>query len=263
MTRIFCNDDDDAILCRAGGVVLLSNITGWLRNLAAPGALDEWANVLSPSVPAVQTVAGRQPVTEAGGSVLFDGGDVLSWPLIAGMNKNTVTLGFAAWFEPAATATNQCLIAIHTGTGGASVTTWLMQSQSTNYRLDVKNNGLLGRRGAAVGVVSAGTPVFVTAEFNGNMPTEATRHVVTTNGVVRSLSFSAISAGTSGTSLNDPTGNILIGGAADADVGNEPITVGGRVGKNIWCATSAMVGVTEGVWTPAARAQLMALEPLV
>lgn len=244
------------------GSIVPSNVTGWLRNLGAAGALASWSNVLSPSVPAVQTTAGRQPVTEASGSVLFDGGDVLSWPLIANMNKATGALGFALWFDPASLATNQSLVIIHNGTGGASVTTWLMTAQTNNFRLDVKNNGLLGRRGAAVAVLSAGTPAFITGEFNGAMSTEATRHVVTVNGAVQTLSFSAISGGTSGTSLNNPTGNALIGGAADADVGVEPIAVGGRLSKNIWSATSAMSAATEGIWTPDARAQLMALEPL-
>lgn len=241
---------------------LPSNVTGWLRNLAEPGALSSWSNVLSPSVPAVQATAGRQPVTEAGGSVLFDGGDVLSWPLIAGMNKATGALAFATWFDPASLAANQSLVVIHSGAGGASVSTWLMTAQSSNFRLDVRNNGLVGRRGAAVGVLAAGTPVFITAEFNGAMPTEATRHVITVDGVVQTLSFSALSGGVSDTVLNDPTGNALIGGSANADVGVEPILNGGRVAKNIWCATSALDGATEGVWTPAARAGLMALESL-
>jgi hypothetical protein len=239
-----------------------SNITGWLRNLGSVGALASWSNVLSPSVPAVQPTAGRQPITESGGSVIFDGGDVLSWPLITDMNKNVSTLAYAMWFEPASLAAINDLLAIHSGVGGASASMFVMCSQSNNFRLDVRNNGLLGRRGAAVAVVAVGTPAFITCEFNGNLGSEAARHVITINGVVQSLSFSAISGGTSGTTLNDPTGNALIGGAADADVGVEPILNGGRLSKNIWCATSAMAGVTEGVWTPAARLGLMALEPL-
>jgi hypothetical protein len=252
----------EVLMAQGGAVALPSNVTGWLRNLAAPGALASWSNVLSPSVPAVQPTAGRQAASEVGGSVLFDGGDVYSWPLIANMNKNVSTLGFAMWFEPASLAAINDLLAIHTGTGGASVSTWIMCSQSNNFRLDVKNNGLVGRRGAAVAVLTVGVPAFITCEFNGNMPTEATRHVITINGVVQTLSFSAISGGVSATALNDPTGNILIGGAADADVGVEPILNGGRLSMNVWAGTSALPAVTEGIWTPAARAGLMALEPL-
>jgi hypothetical protein len=96
------------------------------------------------------------------------------------------------------------------------------------------------------------------------MASEATRHVVTLNGVVQSLTFAALSAGVSDVVLNDPTGNLLIGGAANADVGNEPIAVGGKTGRDIWArAGSAMSGVTEGVWTPATRLKLMNYRPLV
>lgn len=237
-----------------------NTVTAWISNTTT-GAISSIADRYNTN-PATQATAVRQPVGEADGSITWDGSDVLSWPLVANQNKNTTALAFALWFEPAAVATNQSLVIIHTGTGGASVTTWLFTASGTALRLDVKNNGLLGRRGTASTIFAAGTPLFLTSEFNGAQPTEATRHVITVGGVVQTLSFSAISGGASDVQLNNPTGNLLIGGAANADVGNEPITVGGRTGRDLYVATAAMAAATEGCWTPAARIGLMNHYPL-
>lgn len=240
----------------------LSAVSAWLRN-STVGDIPGVPDVINVANPATQVVAGRQPVGAADGSMTFDGANVLVWPLVANQNKNTTALGFALWFEPDAFTANQQLVCIHTGTGGASVSTMMIYAQSNNLRVEVRNNGLLGRRGSATAVLSAGVPAFITGEFNGAMGAEATRHVLTVNGVVQPLAFTAISGGASDVVLNNPTGNILIGGAANADVGSEPILINGRLSKNIWAMTSAMVGAAEGLLTSAARLALMGFEPLV
>jgi hypothetical protein len=239
----------------------LGVISAWLRN-STTGALSSVPDVINAANPSTQSTAGRRPAGETDGSITFDGDDVLSWPLVTGQNKNITTLGFAFWFKPTAFTSNQQMICIHTGTGGASASMFMLYAQSNNLRMEVRNNGLLGRRGAATAVFSANTPTFVTGEFNGNMGSESTRHVVTVGGVVQTLAFTAISGGTSDVMLNNATGAILIGGAADADVGSEPIIVGGKLSKNIMAITSAMGGATEGLLTPTARLNLMAFEAL-
>lgn len=236
------------------------SITAILRNNTV-GAISSVPDTLNTN-PATQSTAGRRPTGGADGGITWDGGDVLVWPLVDNQNKNTTTLGFAVWFEPAEIATTQTIVAITNGTGGASTRTFVLFSTGDAIRVDVGNNGLVGRRATATGVLTAGVPVFVTGEFNGNLASEATRHVITVNGVVQSPSFSALSGGASDTVLNDPTGNITIGGADNADVGGNPITVGGRTGRDILAGTSAMSGVTEGIWTPAARILLMNGFPL-
>lgn len=237
------------------------SVTAILRNSTA-GAIASVTDILNTN-PATQATAGRRPTGAADGSITWDGADVLVWPLVANQNKNTVTLGFAKWFMPVEVVTTQTLVAITNGTGGASLRTFVLFSSGNAIRLDVGNNGLVGRRATASGVLTANVPVFVTGEFNGGLGSEATRHVVTVNCVVQSPSFSALSGGASDVVLNDPTGNILLGGADNADVGANPITVGGRTGRDTIVGTSAMAGVTEGIWTPAARLALMNGAPLV
>lgn len=234
-----------------------SVLTAWLVNGTSVGAISSVTDSMNTN-PAVQATAGRQPTGDATGAITWDGNDCLSWPLVANQNKATGALAFALWFKPAAIATNQSLVIIHNGTGGASITTLLLTATGNGLRLDLKSNGLLGRRGTITGVLAAGTSAFLTGEFNGALGSEATRHVVTINGVVQTLTFTALSGGTSDVVLNNPTGNLLIGGASNADVGNEPITVGGKTGRDLFArAGSAMSGVTEGVWTPTTRLKLM------
>lgn len=239
----------------------ISAVSAWLRNTTT-GAVSSIADVLNAN-PATQATAGRQPAGDADGPLTFDGGDVLVWPLVADVNKNTTAMGFGFWFEPAQVATNQLVVAIDSGSGGASVRTMSIYAAGTALRSDLGNNGLVGRRATASSIFTAGVPTFITVEFNGSMASEATRHVMTAGGVVLTPSFAALSGGASDTVLNNPTGNALLGGNTDADVGVNPITIGGRVGANIFAFTSAMAGATEGLLTAAARAALMGFEPLV
>jgi hypothetical protein len=239
----------------------LGAVTGWLRN-STVGALASVPDVINVGNPATQGVAGRQPAGNAAGDIVFDGGDALVYPLVANQNKNVTTMGFAFWCEVAQVATNQLFIAIDSGAGGASVRTMSIYAAGTALRSDLGNNGLVGRRATASSIFAAATKVFVTVEFNGNMPAEATRHVMTANAVVLGPSFTALSGGLSDVVLNNPTGNIIIGGNANADVGVNPITVGGRM-RHVWPLTAAMPGATEGLLTQAGRLALMGLDPMV
>lgn len=239
-----------------------SVLTAWLENGVSVAAVSSVTDRMNTN-PAVQATAGRQPAGDATGAITWDGNDCLSWPLVASQNKATGALAFAFWFKPASILTNQGVINIHNGTGGASVQTLRIYAGAGNIVMEVRNNGVVGRRGTIASVLAAGTSAFITGEFNGALASEATRHVITLNGVVQTLSFVALSGGASDTVLNDPTGNLLIGGAANADVGNEPIAVGGKTGRDIFVrAGSAMSGVTEGVWTPAIRTALKNHRPL-
>jgi hypothetical protein len=240
-----------------------SVLTAWLENGVSVGAVSSVADRMNTN-PATQGTAVRQPTGAATGTLTWDGNDCLSWPLVASQNKATGALAFAFWFKPASILTNQGVINIHNGTGGASIQTLRIYTGAGTIVFEVRNNGLVGRRGVVSAVVSAGVSAFITGEFNGAMASEATRHVVTLGGVVQTLTFSALSGGLSDTVLNDPTGNLLIGGAANADIGNEPIAVGGITGRDVFVrAGSAMSGATEGVWTSATRLKLMNYRPLV
>lgn len=236
------------------------SVTAILRNNTV-GAISSVPDTLNTN-PATQSTAGRRPTGGSDGGITWDGGDVLVWPLVTNQNKNTSTMGVALWFNPASVLTNQTLFAIFDGAGGASARMFRLTATAANIRLDVYSTGITGRRGTASAVFTESVPAFVTAEFNGVLGDESTSHVITVDGVVQSLSFSALNVGTFNATLQDATGNALIGGFTDSDTPSEPISVGCRNGRDTIVGTSAMSGVTEGIWTPAARLALRSGYPL-
>jgi hypothetical protein len=231
----------------------------WLRNSATSGGVAAWDNVLNAANPAVQATATRQPTADAAFALTFDGGDDFAVALDTTIATPTA-IAVAFWIKLASTASPQALFAIRNlgNPDGASSTMFELRTSGTALVLDIFSDGTNGRRATAAGVLTAGTPVFVTAEFNGALGTEAARHVITTGTTVRTLSFVDLGTGGTITSLTPGvTGNANIGSRSGL---NLPVLAGTKYGRNFFGSTSPESGVPAGVWLPASRTALSGLE---
>jgi hypothetical protein len=210
--------------------------------------------------PAVQTVSARRPHVGASANGLpiltFDGGDVLLWPLTAA-NNNDNTLGFACWVKPVTVAAgDEILFSIEATTGGASANKMsFYRSGSTLLFIIFKGAAVLFAQTAAA-TLTAGAWHFVTGEYHSGLATDAVRFAITVGAAVKTTTISGTATG----AMTTATGSAFIGARSNDATPLGPMLNGSALGPNIYTRVSAMAGVTEGVWTPAARASLMAIE---
>jgi hypothetical protein len=238
-----------------------TTVSAWLRQSATSGAVSSWDNVLNAGNPAVQGTAARRPTAGADFALTFDGGDDLAW-VIDAANANATAMGFAIWIKLGSVSGAQTIIAIRNlgNPDGASSTMLELRTSGTALQLDMFSDGTNGRRASVSGVLSTSSAILLTVEFNGVLGTEAAREVITINTVVQTLSFSNLGTGGTLTSLTPGvTGNINIGSRSGL---NLPISAGTKYGRNLFANTAAMSGVTEGVWTAAARTAMFDFEAL-
>lgn len=245
-------------------------IVAWLRNSTiGADAISSVPDTLN-SNPAVQTQAARRPTGNADHSMTFATNDVLSVPLIGSetdpgvINNGTSQWGIAFWVEHAAGGSEEAYACIGNLTGGASAMKLDFKKITTNFlRVDMYNDPTNARRITATSnALVAGTPAFITLEYNADNATENDRLVMTVNTTVVTQSAANL-VGTGDISLGlaaGVTGNLLLGNRRDSTAASP---LNGTFGKNIWFIGSAMTGVTTGLLTPAARTALMGLEPLV
>lgn len=237
----------------------ISAIVAWLRvaqATASGGLISSVPDVINTN-PAAQPSAGRQPVqfTSANGlaCVTIAGDDCLVWPITA-QSSAAALCGYGFWMRRGTLAATNRIIRVGPGTNGASGNRIGIQTSLTSLTGFVAITTNANTKNADVAVLSAGWH-FVTIEYNGAMATDATRLVITVDGVVQTLVFTG--AATLGPDLAPATGNILLGNNND---GSGSQSLQGEFGPNIYAFGAAMPGATEGVLTASGRASLMAFE---
>lgn len=246
----------------------VSAISAWLRVPLATvtgSGISSLPDVLS-SNPAVQATDTRRPAlaTSANGYSLadFDGTNMLVWPLVAA-NNQLVTTGFGLHLIPGDLTSFGDIVDIWSGAGGASGQNFLIQRNAAQLWWYVSLGGTNDanvRVAKTADVLAANTPVHLSFEYNGGAATEADRCVICVDGAPQSLTFAQHSptAAAMPASLQNRTGNILIGARTNAD---SPVAgIVARIGPNIVWYSGAMPGVTSGLLTPAARVALSNFE---
>lgn len=240
----------------------IAAVTAWLHlttSIATAGLIDSVVDVLGGS-PAIGTTTSRPTLGYNGNIIPFmstDGGDRLLWPLGAG-NNGVVRCGFAFWYTPVDIATTSPILVIRSQAGGASGEKLSINQNGSGLKFFAFDVGLRRDADTASGVLVAGTPVFITVEYDGAQSTDATKVIVTINGAVQALTFSGAAASMPA-SLNVVTGNASLFAHAD---GTSPLPGGARLGANVFALSGTVSLVGGGLLTSAERSSLMGYEPM-
>jgi hypothetical protein len=241
----------------------VSAIAGWLRVAQASDAGSGLAftlpDVINPANPATQTTDARKPTigTDAGGLPrLTFTDDVLLWPLSASINNDGTKWGIAFWGDFTSDATERLLFQVTTA-GGAASNTKVNVRYSNTYGLafDVLTGGNTGRMGTMVPLTGKH---FYTIEYDGGQATNATKVIITIDSLAQSLTFTNFGLAAIPSSINTPTGNILIG--AGSLTGGSPAV--GSFGANIWPLLGSGGISGGGLLTASERTNLMAVEAM-
>lgn len=236
-------------------------MTAWLRNSATSGDVTSWFSQLDSNHATANAARAGEAQSDSSLLMVAATPDVYAWPIaVSTFNVNYLTFYF--WAKPTAVATNQTLLSIHIGTGGASARVLEIKLISAVFRIDVYSSGSNGRRFNFNAQAAAGTSRLWGFEFNKDGATENDRVVGTRGGVVL-VPSSVVDLGTGGSpaTLVSATGNILLGNFNNSAVASD--AYGGQYGRNAFCrAGSVMDGVTSGTMTQTARDALNLFEPL-
>ena len=167
--------------------------------------------------------------------MVFDGSDVHVWPLAAGTNNRTDTLGFWIWFKPATAASVQRLLNITIATGAA--VTFEKLSLYANNRTLVCEAYITNATGrvatTATNVLTAGTWTSIYLQYDSSRGGDANLAMYT-DGTSRSLNYANIGVGGTLGALQSPTGNCLIGGFSNVDATVQGIDTNGELGPNLF-----------------------------
>lgn len=241
-----------------------SAISSWLR---VAGAVVTGSGISSlPDVinvnPAVQGTDALRPAlgASANGLPLITGasGKVLTVPLI-GANSDPVRWGIATHISTPLSVSARTLFGVRTGNGASALRVNVKVDSDESLRCVVYLDETNNRAGAtAASQIGGSTVHFITIEYDGDQATEATRLVISIDGVVKALTFAnEAGAGTIPPTMVEATGSALIG-AFNTAGGSAPFT--GFIGPNIYFMNSKMAGATEGLLTAAARSALSLFE---
>lgn len=242
-------------------------LSAWLRFALGTTDVQGFSSVpdLLNTNPAVQATDGRKPdrVLAANGLPLGDFvADNLAWPLAAS-NNATTRYGVFFYMVPDTVSGDEYIFTAWTGnTGGGNAARLILSRSGTSFLAYVSHasDGSSVRLATLAGVFAVGTPVFLGFEFNPAGSNEAAQCVLSKDGVAGSASFSN-SSGTPGAmpaALQNPTGNLIIGGFDNSDAGVLPVD--GKLGPNLYVLNAAMAGVSTGLLSPAARLALASFE---
>lgn len=240
----------------AGSALFLPPDTGkvssWLRLAVSSQDSGEWTpsivDVLNAN-PVTQTDTDRRAAVGASANgfptAVFDGSDVHVWPLSATIQNQTTKTGFFIWFKPASAASVQHLVAIGSGSGGASALKLVIYANNAQVFAEAYISGGNGRFGRTGNVLSAGawTAIYVGYDsLLGGDPNLFMR----INGTLQSLTYGNLGAGGTLTTLPSVTGNALIGGSTnDDDTPTQPIAVDGEVGPNLLAFNDTLTAAEE------------------
>ena len=216
-------------------------LAGWLRLQASTPSSGEWASVVDAlnSNPAAQPGANRKPAVGTSGNglqtMVFDGSDMLLWPLNASINNRTDKQGYWFWFKPAVVNTLQRLLNITIATGAAA--TFEKLSFYANNRTlvcEVYITNATGRVGTtASNVLTAGAWHAIYLQYDSSRGGDANLAMFV-GGTSASLNFTNIGAGGTLGALQAPTGNCIIGSFNNSDTPTQAIDNGGEIGPNIF-----------------------------
>lgn len=248
MGRIWCDDDDEALICAPGFTPLqVSAVTAWLRLAASTitgGEYDTVVDVLN-SNPTAQTDADRKPAASTSSNGLptmtFDGTDVLTWPLAAS-NNSTVRWGIACWLRISNVSPVQHIYNVMSNNGHATTTRCVLACSSGTVQVAVYTSAFNGRSFTTSGALSANTWAFVRVAYDSTKSAEADLDGLTddakvrvfVNEVAQALTAADVGAGGTIGALQNPTGRAVIGAANDADSPVAPLQTASILGPNIY-----------------------------
>jgi hypothetical protein len=219
----------------------VSAVSAWLRLAASTAVSSEWptvVDVLNAGSPLTQPSANRIAAVGAAANglptMVFDGTDVHVWPLTAA-NNGVSKLGFWFWFKPASLASIQVIMAVRTGTGGASARKFdLRTGTSGEVAAQVFISGADGRQGiTGTGKLVVGTWSAIYMQYDDSRGGDANLRIYVA-GVNETLSYSNLGVGGTLTTLPVVTGNGLIGASDNLDAPGGPVLSGGLIGPNIF-----------------------------
>src|SRR5687767_5905601 len=192
-----------------------SKIKGWLRAAATTPtgtSYAEWVDVLN-SNPAVQATSTKRPSTSTSTNglpvVLFDGGDLMQWPLSASINNMTDKFGLIFRFKPAVVNTIQRLFNA-TIAAGASVGFEKFSIYLVNRTLviEIYITNATGRTVTTGNIFLAGEYTHVYFQYDSSRGGDANA-VIYADKTLLSPSFGNIGVGGTLAALQAPTGNMI------------------------------------------------------
>lgn len=239
MQRIFCDDDDGAILCSVGIFDPAALASAWYRpgdlEGADASALSTIPVLKGASVPTSQVSQAPVLGTSANGKrILTCTSDCVVLPLSA-ENNNAAVWAMAMWVRPTTLSGTTAVYTVNNQSGFGSVTRvscHLSTGTTTNILMNVNTtDGSTARRGITTSApIILGEWHFLTWVFNGAGATEADRCKIYVNGGLQTLTFAANpTAASMPTEMLAPTGNGALFGTSG---GGSPLR--GEVGPDIW-----------------------------
>lgn len=246
----------------------VSAVSAWLRvaNATSSGGLISSLPDMLNSNPAVQATDANKPATGTSANSLpimtSTAAKFMNWPVHAS-NNGTTQFGYGMWIKATSTTGSRGLADTSALSGGASANKFRSFGVTGGNQFSVRVYNATSTAGRSATLASGfgtlNTWQFVTVELDlDSGGAEASRCVVTIDGVVQTLNFADL-LGTPGSmpaSMAAPTGSMIL--LAIANNG----TAGwvGDIGPNIFFFGSAMAGRTEGLLTSAARTALRNFE---
>lgn len=223
-------------------VAKMSSLLNLLHSV--PNSSGEWASVtdIKNNNPAVNTDTDRRPAVGKANNrptMLFDGTDVLSWPIIAA-NTPTAALEVCLWFKPTSNiATRQRIFHANFSSSNPYLT---IDFVSNVLNVAYYRNNTDGRL-----LTTATGPVaddwnFLRVKFLGSAGTDATKMIAFINEVNTLGAYSDIGTTGAMTALNTASGAILLGGASDSDTPSTPLVNGVELGPTVAIFNQELTG---------------------
>jgi hypothetical protein len=231
--------------------VSTSSVGSWLRLAASTptaGRYDTVANVLVPSNPAVQTVAGRRPSVAASANGLpcasYDGSDYWLLPIVAS-NNNPAVFGLHVYVKLTNTGARQRLVHAFFGAAGPRVI------------FDVVGNGILiqacsvypnGMQYEKTNFLTVGVWTSLLFMINANGAANTDKLWVKKDGVLQTGGTFYLQGTGDMSVLATTTGSYQLGASSESDTPGSPMVAGTLTGPN-WHLYNALptVAATEAV----------------
>lgn len=219
----------------------LSKVVSWLRLASSSQSGGEWTpsivDVINAGNPVTQTDTDRRTAVGASANglptMVFDGSDVHVWPLSNSINNMTTKIGYWWWYKPATVTGTQRQLTV-ASTGGASLNKIQTYASGATWRTEIYisgNNGRVGTTPAATLTAGAWHALYLQYDSSRGGDANLVKYI---NGVAQSLTMVDQGAGGTLTVLQQPTGNMIIGGFNDSDTPTNPIVNLGEWGPNVF-----------------------------
>jgi hypothetical protein len=209
-----------------------TTLINWLRLGVSPAVGGEWTTWGSLTGGAAPPSSGvRAPAVGAGSNgvptAVFDGTDVMVWA-IGSTNNRTTKIGYWLWLKPTDVTNQQRLL--HINAGGTQLQFYINGSRLTCEAYISGGNGRVCN--TPVSTLALNTWASAYLQYDSSRGGDDNLRIYV-NGTLPTLTYAAIGAGGTLTTLPTVAGNIILGAATNTDTPVQALANGTELGQDL------------------------------